>query len=201
MVTVPAPTVRSIRRGWLPAASQTGPGFKVPLATSTREPPSAVAITLVVPLRSIGRMSAERPASVLRQAAPVPSRRFPPARTKSPMAVRWAAVRLSVTKSSMARISKARRGIGDSATSSARRWTTRAAILAGWTAAKLSSAVDWSDSTPISVDVVLPVPESWETTTRPFCTIRAVMVAPVVSSRTYVRMRLLAPLARLIDSW
>jgi len=51
------------------------------------------------------------------------------------------------------------------------------------------------------VDVVLVDAESCETTTRPFWTMRAVMVAPVVSMTAYARIRLVAPLARLIGSW
>ncbi len=182
IVTIPEPTRRSSSSGWLPVASQIGPGVGTPVATSTGEPPRAAVVTVVVPLIAIGRIAGETPASVLRQAAPVPSRRSPPARTKSLMAVRWPAVRLSVAKSSMTRMSKARSGIADSAMSSACKWTTRAATLAGCTAAKVSRDVPWSDRTPIIVDVVLIDPASWETTTRPFATIRAVMVAPVLST-------------------
>ncbi len=134
---------------------------------------------------AIGRIVGDKPPSVLRHAAPVPSRRFPPARTKSLIAVRCPAVKLSVAKSSMARMSKALRAIADSAMSSLCKWTTRAATLAGWTAAKPSSEVGWSESTPISVPVPLAAPpESCEAITRPFSTIRALIVEPVEFSAT-----------------
>ena len=71
----------------------------------------------------------------------------------------------------------------------------------GWTAAKSSNALDWSESTPTSVEVVLPVTEFCEMATRPFWMMRAVTVAPVVSSTRKMRTRLLAPLARLIGCW
>ena len=167
-VTIPAPTWRSSKSGCVPVDSQAAPAVRVPVATSTGEPPSRGVVTLVVPLTLIGRIAADRPARVLCHEAPLPTRRSPPARTKSLMALRWPDVRLSVAKSSMARMSNARRAIADSATSSARRWTTRAATLAGWTAAKPSSDVAWSESTPIRVVVGLIEAASWETTTRLF---------------------------------
>ena len=71
----------------------------------------------------------------------------------------------------------------------------------GWMAAKSSSALDWSESTPTRVEVLLLVTESCETATRPFWMTRAVTVAPLVSSTRKMRTRLLAPLARLIGCW